>query len=583
MRQIKLLSLLLSLILMLSVFAGCKDILTPDDENSAELSDSSAESSNDTAIEEFLDIVKDGVAVDIVYPADAYNYEIKAANSIATTIIGISGVTILPKEESIKHDPNKVEIVVGRTSYPESQKVFATLGYNEGIICVEGNKLIIVGHGEDIYTSLTTKVIITLNSGKDADKNIKLSKNYNISISDNELIAELPMSDTLTPAYTKDAGNGSYILAFKRAKDTDVSAYLGKLSANGYRKYTSNEIDSNLFYTYTNDENVVTVTYTDYNDEMKVIIESLKNTALVPLESKGAGAKVSSTITQIGLFHNETSPVNGMSYAIRLEDGSFIVIDGGHEGQKDADLLYDVMKKQSPDPDNIVIAAWFFTHGHGDHTGFFQYFCKTYATKVTVECFVANLPSMSEVSDAFQSVTAGNLSKYFKEVPVIKAHPGQVFNLRNAKITMLYTNDFWEYDQATLSTSNEASLVFTVELEDTKFIVLGDYYDDRGVLRKLYTAETLKSDIMQVSHHGISNCGTLLYPVIAPEWALWPLGSDYVEEYDRVISEHQINAYLKTLDKNKVFMAEDNIVVLTLKNGNITSELFDTADAYLAS
>ena len=81
----------------------------------------------------------------------------------------------------------------------------------------------------------------------------------------------------------------------------------------------------------------------------------------------------------------------------------------------------------------------------------------------------------------------------------------------------------------------------------------------------------------------ISNCGTALYPIIAPEWALWPLGTDYVEEYDRVISEHRINAYMKTMDKNKVFMAKDDIVVLTLKGGSINAKVFETVEIYLTS
>ena len=177
------------------------------------------------------------------------------------------------------------------------------------------------------------------------------------------------------------------------------------------------------------------------------------------------------------------------------------------------------------------------------------------------------------------------LLKHFRASEVIKAHPGQQFYIRNAKINMLYTNDLWEHKKQALKTHNEASTVFTVELEGKKLIILGDYYDDRGILRNLYTSETLKSDIMQVSHHGISNCGSLLYPIIAPEWALWPLGDDHwiSETEDRYISEHPINAYMKSMDQNKVFMAKDDIVILTVKDGNITSQIFENDAIYLAS
>ena len=203
---------------------------------------------------------------------------------------------------------------------------------------------------------------------------------------------------------------------------------------------------------------------------------------------------------------------------------------------------------------------------------------------MTVEQFVYNFPAIGEVSNGTGAV-GGSIGRYFKSSEIVKAHPGQVFYLRNAKVTILYSNDLWDYNSVELSTHNEASLVFTVELEGKKFIVLGDYYDDLALIRKLYSAATLKSDIMQVAHHGISNGSPTLYSTIAPEWVLWPLGNDHWidEDEDRYISEHEMNAYMKTLDQDKVFMALDDIVILTLKDGNITSKMYDSCNAYLAS
>ena len=55
------------------------------------------------------------------------------------------------------------------------------------------------------------------------------------------------------------------------------------------------------------------------------------------------------------------------------------------------------------------------------------------------------------------------------------------------------------------------------------------------------------------------------------------------EREDRYISEHPINAYMKTMDQNKVFMALDDIVILTIDNGNIASQVFETDAIYFAS
>ena len=583
----KILCLLLGILFIGSAFTACGE---------KEQSDStdSAVSGADSALEEqeiikYLDIVKDGTVVDIIYPRYATAGEIKTANSIVASIKNLSGVTAKIKIESEQYDASAVEIVVGNTNYSESKQIFDQLGYSEGIISVVGNKIVLVGSDDETYATLSTRFAIALSGGKDKNKNIQIADNYSVNVSQSDVVASIPMVDDIAPSYIKDAGDGSYVLMFQKANTDTVDAYLSKLSKDGYSEYASNTIDSNQYYTYTNSDNVVTVAFTNYNKEMKVIVEKQSDTALPTRQSDNVWTAVNgmtTTISQLGLYYEydgKNDYVNGMSYVIRLKDGSFIVIDGGHDKPIDGDRLYNVMKKQSSDPNNIVIAAWFFTHGHGDHTGFFKSFCQRYSSKVTVEQFVYNFPSNDEISDTDQAGAKGNVAKYFKNASVVKAHPGQEFHIRNSKITVLYTNDLWAYGQQELTTANEASLVFSVELENTKFMVLGDYYDDLGILRKLYTAATLKSDIMQVSHHGISNCGPVLYSVIAPEWVLWPLGSDYVEEYDRVISQHQINSYMKTMDQDKVFMAKDDIVILTLDNGTISAQVFETDAIYLAS
>ena len=589
----KILCLLLGLLFVLSSLVGCNG----KGEQTA-ITDGNVSGADSAPEAEFLDIVKEGVAVDVVYPKLATAYELKAANGIVASLKNISGVTSKVKFETENYDSSAVEIVVGNTGYSETKEVSENIGYSEGIIRIVGSKVIILGSDEESYDTLVQRFAIALNNGKDKDKNIKIATDYTISVSTNELVASLPIVKDMSPSYIKDAGDDSYVLMFSNATLNAVEGYISSLASHGYSEYASNTIDNNRYYTYTNSDNVVNVAFTGYNKEMKVIVERQTDTALPMRESDNkwtAVSGVTTTISQLGLYYetdgrvvadpqNSNNPyINGMSYVIRLKDGSFIVIDGGHSKSIDGTRLYNVMKKQAPDPNNIVIAAWFFTHGHSDHTGFFASFCQSYASKVKVEQFVYNFPSVNEIDDADQARADGTVAKYFKNVPVVKAHPGQVFYIRNSKITMLYTNDLWVYGKQELKTANEASLVFTVELEGKKFMVLGDYYDDLGILRSLYSSSTLKSDIMQVSHHGISNCGTKLYPIIAPEWALWPLGTDYVKEYNRVISEHQMNAYMKTMDKNKVFMAKDDIVILTLNNGNITAQVFETDAIYLAS
>ena len=556
-------------------------------DNSSEVSDTSEE--NNT-LPEFLELVTDGVAVDVVYPTVATSSEITLATKVVDLLKALGKAKAYADDESSKHDPDLVEIVIGYTAYPESRTAFEELGYGEGVIRIIGNKLIIIANSESAYSALSAKISVALRSGTDENNNIRISSDYSVSVVDNQLVSTIPVMDDLSLNDVKDGGDGSYVLTFKKGKTSSLDNYIKKLTDNGYEEYAGKTVDGNRYHTLINQDNVITAIYTSYNKEIKVIVEKLSDTSLPTKAADNnwtALNGVSTTITQIGLHSDSYSGeerYNGLSLVIRLADGSFIVIDGGHNNTQDVEKLYKVLEKQSEDRD-IVIAAWIFTHDHGDHTGFFKKFCQSYASKVTVERFIYNFPSLSELGENATGLVGSNIIKYFKSSEIVKAHPGQEFYLRNAKIDMLFTNDVWDHNSQALKTQNEASLVFTVELEGKKLMILGDHYEDRGTLQKLYNEKTLKSDIMQVSHHGISNCGTNLYPMIAPEWVLWPLGDDlWINETEnRYISEHPINAYMKTMDQNKVFMALDDIVILTIDNGNISSQVFETDAIYLAS
>ena len=631
------LSLLLCILLLLPAIAGCKptdENLNDDSEMSSEVQSdredisedqSASEDSSEDASEEiseettekveteaeteteteteantetetesdidgdFLEIVKNGISVDVVFPKRSSSAILAFVNDLTDTLhkLGCTDVNAITEEEN--YDPNKVEIVIGNTVYTESQAVFNSLSYGQGTICVNGNKLIIAANDDDVYATLSPKLALAIKTAKDDQGNVSISRDYSMTTSKNLFVSTIPVLDGLPLYDVKDGGDSSYVLTFRDATVDVLNGYINTLKQNGYEEYTKNTIEKNIYYTFVNDSQIITLALTDYNKELKVIAEKSSGKSLPKKETENVWSPVegmTTTITQIGLFSENVSGearYNGLSFVIRLADGSFIVVDGGHDYGNDHDKLYKVLEKQSEGRD-IIIAAWFFTHDHGDHTGFFTSFCEKFASKVSVERFIYNFPAVTDVKNGTGKV-GGNIRVNFRNSEIIKAHPGQKFFIRNAKINVLYTNDLWEHKKQTLKTHNEASTVFTVELEGKKLIILGDYYDDRGILRNLYTAETLKSDIMQVSHHGISNCGSLLYPIIAPEWALWPLGDDHwiSQTEDRYISEHPINAYMKSMDQNKVFMAKDDIVILTVKDGNITSQIFENDAIHLAS
>ncbi|MBQ9702969.1 MAG: MBL fold metallo-hydrolase, partial [Clostridia bacterium] len=418
-----------------------------------------------------------------------------------------------------------------------------------------------------------------------------------------ELIQKLPVLEGLTPVI-EDTGDDCYMLRFGKGNSATekLNSYKELLVNNGYELYAENVIEGNEYSTYVNDELVVTTIYTKWNKMSKILVEWKEDTELpakaeeieyTPIEG------LKSSITQIGLYYDSKvdenkcmTNINGMCYVIRLADGSFIVVDGGH-AEVQADNIYTVLKAQAPDEDNITIAAWFFSHNHGDHIGFFPSFVSKYSDKVTVERFIFNFPSKEQGGHTpAQDTLRGLIKSNFKGAKMIKAHPGQVFNIRNAKITMLYTTDVFENSLS--PDTNNASIVWRMELEGNSFMCLGDYSESAFHLLNLYTAETLGSDIVQVAHHGISGMSRTVYETITPEYALWPVAALYVRFYNN--NGNPVDVYLDgegnsntsyfldgTMDKNKVFVAADDITVLTLVDGTVSTNDYDDITAFLAN
>lgn len=595
----KLLCLLLVLLMVFPFAVACQkeEPNTPDadgDTNDTSSDDPSA--SAPTA----LDVVRDGKIATIVYPSSADSTMLEVVNSLTGALKRITGVSSLRPEVEGKYDASTVEILVGATTYPESVQVYETLGYGEGVVCVVGNKIVIAGYDASACNRTISSFIVALSGKKDENGNITLMSDYTATVSDRPLVSQLPtMPQTFIPRF-EDMGQNCARLVFEGVSVSDVTSYLPKLTAAGYTKHAENQIDNNLYYTYYNTDSVVTVIYAARKNGMMMIsVDPMTATSLVPLQSENTGADATTcttTFTEVGLYYDDNKAaneaaktmqnMNGMCYVMRLNDGRFIVMDGGHDTQGHADRLYEILKAQSP-TEEIVIAAWFFSHDHGDHVGFFPYFTSKYADKVTVELFIHNFPFTS-------SNNTVSLMNRYSGAKVIKSHPGQKYYFANAEIEILYTADLYATNVEEMSDTNNASQVFTIKANGTKFMILGDYSENAATMLALYSDTTLKSDVVQIAHHGISGMGTALYEKIRPTYAFWPVAMhadghvywNWGTPIDVNLKGRAENAYFfNSMDyNNNVFVANDHVYVASgIANGSITVTQYENASAYLSA
>ena len=378
------------------------------------------------------------------------------------------------------------------------------------------------------------------------------------------------------------------------------------------------------------DEYTVTLSYTPNTQEMRVIVEPTKNTDL-PLTNEGYEApadKVTSTVTQIGQWYGEdkgtvteeffpregsgsifgvdkdfaTGKVSGMGYVIRLEDGSFIVVDGGYDTDTHVDNLYNVLLKQAEGKD-IVIAAWVFTHAHNDHADAFKIFTNKYASNVTIESFIYNFPA--DAAAMAGGVTAPNLNQIYEAMDKyegakrIVARAGQTHTVRNAQLNILFTYDMMLPYK--LVDYNICSVVFNVEIEGSTILFLGDAggetINNKGTLSymmDIYTAETLGADIVQAAHHGLDayNYGneaapfetiTSFYSLVGAEHAFFPVAAHYVKDGDNNFWIDERAAYSALSGATK-YVAADDVVVLTLNgSGSVSAKTYEDVSSYVNS
>ena len=312
----------------------------------------------------------------------------------------------------------------------------------------------------------------------------------------------------------------SRVVTVEKADEALFDKYCALFEGEGFSKKEERQRDGNLFAAYLKDSTGIFVSYFSALSELSIVVE--ENCRYFDYTDSPAGVSVTPQITQIALEDF------GMSYAIRLPDGRFILIDGGREFEIDADKLFRCLKSGSPF-DTPVIAAWIMTHPHSDHYFCFIPFMNKYADSVKIEKFILNFP------EADDYIHYPKLEKYSLEymprmfeliektgAPIYMAHTGQMYRIGDAVCEILASMD----NTIHLSDNiNAASLVIRMELGGQVILWATDASFSKAKLPERW-GSYLKADILQVPHHGFQ-CGTAEaemagYDLIKPDVCFLP-------------------------------------------------------------
>ena len=264
----------------------------------------------------------------------------------------------------------------------------------------------------------------------------------------------------------------------------------------------------------------------------------------------------------------------GTCYIVQLEDGRFIVSDGGRGGAGENDSpqrLYAIMESlyrksfhRDPSPEHpIEIAAWIVTHGHTDHMDCFWDFSNYYGGGngghkikdgglVRLQYFIANVPELSTTYNTGETSMAlryemKKFQDYFKHgFTHLTPHTGQKLYFGNLELSVMFTQE--DLNPQHIVNFNDTSTVIRFSLYGsehsigervtltgdvwsggkaahpnlTTMMSTGDAYIHGGRWMCAMYGSALKSDMVTVSHHGGAGLEKAFYAFVSPRAVLWP-------------------------------------------------------------
>ncbi|MBQ7546778.1 MAG: hypothetical protein IJT41_07425 [Clostridia bacterium] len=336
---------------------------------------------------------------------------------------------------------------------------------------------------------------------------------------------------------TYESAGGTLIARYAWTLQSDFDAYVASLRAAGFTLYDENTIDANRFAALYKDETAVFVSWFH-----KLHSPSGSGTLRIIAEPKGALCPLTDPYTPVcdtlltGMKGETVVAAEGMGYIIRLADGSFCIIDGGmgDPDRVDADKLMNILLQQKPSgTEKPVIAAWIFSHLHGDHIGVFNCFSLAHHDDVVLERLYFNFPKEEEIAasdspymldDSIYRYTQfkQNLAQFYPDVPVVKLHSGNRFAVRNAAFETLYAYDDLYPKTIKDGGMNECSLLLKMTVDGQSILWTGDFAFNatKLVLDEYPTA--LSADMVQMPHHGM-NGTEKFYAAVDPSYALLPV------------------------------------------------------------
>jgi len=354
-------------------------------------------------------------------------------------------------------------------------------------------------------------------------------------------------------------GDGSFVVCINACRRQDLLDYARKLELSGYTKFSENEMGKNLFFTYENGENYVYAYFIESTSTMRILAEPFyKYVDFIPERNLVKPAVIASSACDRNFY-------------VRLPDNTLVVIDGGwrvedwsrYEYAELLNLMYEEMREILGGEETISVSLWIVTHAHSDHVRVLEHLhTLPLAERFQITQILYNFPCNQHLMEGGEAVTEEqyremreNLDRWHRDAGVkfpyerifyncpfpvydtkqyenicreafgkygaiqIKAHDGMKLSLSGVLFEVIHTQD--DDMPAVFDNNNNISIAIKMTYRGSSMLWIGDMCEIPSNSCVRMYGDFLRSDCLQVSHHGWNAATPEFYEAVRPSVLFW--------------------------------------------------------------
>ncbi len=277
------------------------------------------------------------------------------------------------------------------------------------------------------------------------------------------------------------------------------------------------------------------------NDDTSLVVTEIENVTEEVTEDKLYEVRLYSLMPEKGSLMQ--------SFVLRTEHGKLIVIDGGIDGDGFEKKAYMPAALRAiagvEDAEYVEVEAWFLSHAHKDHFGELLKTLNEYTDdkNFVINNFYFDFPDYTtdefpaDTNDREQLEQLKAALDYYAEARGISVSEGSTYyddingavinqksieegyemNIDGVRIEFLQT---WSKSDGT--NVNDSSLVMRMWVEGQSILFLQDTGAGKGNKLLQKYNDNLKSDIVQMAHHGQGGVNKPVYKKIDASVRIWP-------------------------------------------------------------